>query len=162
MQILDFLNVFQDTFKVLLGFFTGMLASSLQENSREKKETNKLLKAFYGEIKRDRISIELMIEDDNFALLEQQCLDKIKFNPIMGLEKATALYSLEIGSVNNLIKDYLIAKQGNPSAYTPIIEKKTIAIHNLREFRRSMEETEEVVKKKLIELKIIKDIKRKK
>lgn len=154
----------QDLFKVLLGFLFALLAFNYQENRKENKERLKALQAFYREIRLNRLSAKVMIGAENFALLDQQCLTLIKFNPTIPLEKTVMFYALEIVSVNNIISDYLIAKEHYTIAYqnrTPedantLNSKRVRVIDSLNDFAVSMEEAEKIIKSELTKLNLIK------
>ena len=97
----------QDVFKVLLGFFFALLVFNYQEEKRDKRESKKILRIFFREIRLNVISCGNMIKSEKFKPFDTHALQKVKYNPFLDVQENLAQYMILVDHVNFDIMDYL-------------------------------------------------------
>lgn len=108
--VMDFLLGFQDTAKVLFGFFSAWLLFIVQQRELERRHIRKEVNAFRMEIVRNELSCKIMLDDKSRTVpFEMEAWNKIKTGNYIRLGEVLALYGYRMTHANNVIQNFLMA-----------------------------------------------------
>jgi hypothetical protein len=163
--LLNLLVIFQDTFKILLGFFFALLAFNYQEEYKERKERRRNSFAFLMEIHRNLLACTMMKTMEDFELFESKNWYKFSNYGNFEIKKEVFIYTFLLELTNRIIADFIQFKtfytsdsKNRTSENEKTLEAKRVrVIESLNTFEQTIIKAADSYKKELSELKILRN-----